>query len=156
MIISLVEVVQRYSNLDALSKFVQKLRADHLITPDGKAICRSDRSPEVMRPFKLDQRLDDAIRTEIINLYFSGKPSTSIAVLHGLNKNSVIKVLREAGVEIRRRSLTIEQIDDAAQLYEAGQSLAKIGTRLGVDHGTVWRALKRRGVPMRDTHGRPT
>jgi hypothetical protein len=35
-----------------------------------------------------------------------------------------------------------------------GQSLAQIGAHLGVDHGTVWRQLRKRGVKMRDTHGR--
>lgn len=112
--------MQRYSNLDTLSKFVQKLLADHLITPDSRATCRSDPSPEVVRPFKLDQRLDEAIRAEIVSSYHSGESSVIIGAAHNLNKNSVIKVLREAGIPIRRQPLTEEQIDDAAQLYEAG------------------------------------
>jgi len=146
--------MQRYSKLDTVSKTFQFLhRSDH-ITPDGRAAHRSDRPPEVVKPFKLDQRLDDQIRAEIVNRYRSGESSSAIGAAYGLNKNSVIKVLRDAGVPIRRQSLTVEQIDDAVRLYEAGKSLAKIGTKLGVDHGTVWRALQKRGVPMRDTHGR--
>ncbi|MDH6242706.1 helix-turn-helix domain-containing protein [Mycobacterium sp. OTB74] len=146
--------MQRYSNLDALSKFFQKLCSDGLITPDGRVACRSDRFPEVVRPFKLDQRLNDQIRAEIVALYRSGEPSTAIGATYGLNKNSVIKVLREAGIPIRRQSLTSEQIDDAIRLYRTGQSLATIGRQLGVDHGTVWRALRKRRVKLRDTHGR--
>ncbi|WP_240743553.1 helix-turn-helix domain-containing protein [Mycobacterium paragordonae] len=56
--------------------------------------------------------------------------------------------------KIRKQPLTDEQVAKAAQLYASGQSLATIGTHLGVDHGTVWHALKKRGVRMRDTHGR--
>jgi hypothetical protein len=50
--------------------------------------------------------------------------------------------------------MTGEQIDDAVRLYEAGQSLAKIGAELGVEAGTVRRALMKRGIRLRDTHGR--
>ncbi|TDZ41728.1 hypothetical protein CCUG63695_01687 [Mycobacteroides franklinii] len=35
-------------------------------------------------------------------------------------------------------------------------SLARIGRHFGVDHGTVWHQLKKRGIGMRDTHGRET
>lgn len=38
-------------------------------------------------------------------------------------------------------------------MYRSGQSLAAIGVHLGVDHGTVWRQLRKHGVKMRDTHG---
>ncbi|MGC7277025.1 helix-turn-helix domain-containing protein, partial [Mycobacteroides abscessus subsp. massiliense] len=91
---------------------------------------------------------------EIIAHYRSGEPSTGIAAVYSLSKNSVIKVLREAGVAVRRQSLADEQIDEAVRLYIEGQSLARIGAHLDVDHGTVWRALKKQGVKMRDTHGR--
>jgi DNA-directed RNA polymerase specialized sigma24 family protein len=57
-------------------------------------------------------------------------------------------------VSIRNQGLSDDQIAEAAQHYASGLSLAKIGARFGVDHGTVWRALKKRGVKMRDTHGR--
>jgi IS30 family transposase len=59
-------------------------------------------------------------------------------------------------VKIRNQGLTDHQILEAAMLYRAGLSLASIGVHLGVDHGTVWRQLRKRGVKIRDTHGRPT
>jgi DNA-directed RNA polymerase specialized sigma24 family protein len=48
-----------------------------------------------------------------------------------------------------------EQIQRAVLMYAQGQSLAKIGTQLGVDAGTVHARLREQGVQMRDTHGRP-
>ena len=52
------------------------------------------------------------------------------------------------------RGLTSEQIDQAARLYTAGQSLARIGERFEVDARTVQRRLIERGVTMRPTSKR--
>jgi hypothetical protein len=71
-----------------------------------------------------------------------------------LSKGSVLKVLREAGVVMRNQGLSVEQIEEAQRLYEAGWSLARIGAEFGVDHTVVRRQLIRHGVRMRDTHGR--
>ncbi|WP_100464089.1 helix-turn-helix domain-containing protein [Mycobacteroides abscessus] len=147
--------MQRYSNLDTVSKIFQKLCTAGLITPDGKLAYRSDRSPEpIAQPFKLSQRLDASVVNELIKQYESGKSSYELAKVYGINKGSVIKLLRQAGITIRNQGLTSQKIAEATQLYESGLSLANIGTRFGVDHGTVWRALKKQGVTMRDTHGR--
>lgn len=136
---------------------MQILRSAGLITPDGRPITPSDRSTkstEPQPPFKLDQRLKSEIVAEIVARYEAGEPSTAIANLFDLSKGSVIRLLRDAGVTIRNQGMTDDQIAEAGQLYGAGLSLAKIGVKFGVDHGTVWRALKKRDVKMRDTHGR--
>jgi hypothetical protein len=57
-------------------------------------------------------------------------------------------------VSKRTRSMSAAQIDEAVQDYAAGQSLEKIGNRLGFDSTTVLKELRLRGVQMRDTHGR--
>jgi IS30 family transposase len=44
------------------------------------------------------------------------------------------------------------QIDQAAELYQQGWSLARIGSHLGVDGTTVWKELRRLGVHMRGRH----
>ncbi|GAC1402501.1 MAG: hypothetical protein NVS4B6_27760 [Mycobacterium sp.] len=149
--------MQRYSNLDTPSKTLQILFSAGLISPDGGPIPRSDRSTEQIgpaQPFKLDQRLKPAIVAEIVSRYEAGEPSTAIAASHALSKGSVIRLLREADIPIRNQGLTDDQIADAAQLNASGLSLAKIGAQFDVDHGTVWRQLKKVGVRMRDTHGR--
>lgn len=91
---------------------------------------------------------------EIIARYEAGEPSTALASTFGISRNSVIKLLREADIPIRKQGLTDGQIVKAAQMYADGMSLAKIGAHLGLDHGTVWRQLVKRGVKMRDNHGR--
>jgi transposase-like protein len=42
-----------------------------------------------------------------------------------------------------------QQIDESVRLYESGLSLEQIGSRLGWDHNTIYRHLKKRGVQMR-------
>jgi hypothetical protein len=55
---------------------------------------------------------------------------------------------------MRRQSLDMQQVDVATSMYEQGWSVAKIGWRCDIDATTVWRALRARGVLMRDVHGR--
>lgn len=151
--------MQRYSNLDTVSKTLQVLRSAGLISPDGSPANRSGRSddlPDLDQPFKLDQRLKAETVVEIVARYEAGEPSTALAYKFRISKGSVIRLLREAGVQIRNQGLTREQIGQAAELYESGLSLSKIGTQFGVDPTTVHRQLRKCGVKLRDTHGRRT
>jgi DNA-binding CsgD family transcriptional regulator len=77
---------------------------------------------------------------------------------YGINRHTVAKHLRDDGITLRggQTKLTPSNIAKAAQLYADGHSLAAVGVHLGVDHTTVYKALKKIRVPMRDTHGRPT
>jgi transposase-like protein len=82
--------------------------------------------------------------------YQSGQTMTSLAAEYGVKRESISKLLRREGVEIRlRRQMSQEQIDEAVRLYRSGLSLQQIGTRLGWDHNTIYRHLKKRGVTMR-------
>ena len=148
--------MQRYSNLYVLSNMVQTLQDAGLMTPDGQVRPSSSprqdtRPPE---PFKLSQRLDEATINKIITQYEAGTSSLRLANQFRISKGSVIRVLRDAGVSIRNQSLSEKQIKQATKLYLSGMSLINIGTQLGFDATTVHRQLFRRGVKMRDTHGR--
>jgi len=50
--------------------------------------------------------------------------------------------------------MSAAQIEEAVQENVDGQSLEKIGKRLGVDFTTVLNELWLRGVQMRDPHSR--
>jgi DNA-directed RNA polymerase specialized sigma24 family protein len=62
--------------------------------------------------------------------------------------------LEQRGVQRRYRRLSVDQVAEAVKLYESGLSLVRVGEVLPVNSGTVWQALKRKGVPLRDCHGR--
>jgi len=154
-----VEILRRYSNLDTFQKNALISTKSLVRTSDGLPRVPSRRPQtipeEPYKPFKLTQRLKPDTVAEIIAHYEAGEPSTAIATTYGISKGSVIRLLRDAGVPIRKQGLTEEGVAEAARLYASGQSLAQIGMYLGVDHGTVWRQLRKHGVKMRDTHGRP-
>jgi len=75
-------------------------------------------------------------------------------VTYHLGKGTVLRLLRQHGVQLRNQRMTAAEIEQAIQLYGQEHSLAAVGTKLGYDHGTIWQALKRAGVPRRDSHGR--
>ncbi|MBP2320516.1 hypothetical protein JOF56_000901 [Kibdelosporangium banguiense] len=56
---------------------------------------------------------------------------------------------------MRRRGLSPDEVDDAIHLYKLGWSLARVGAHLNVDHTTVLTKRCERGIPTRDSHGRP-
>ena len=136
-----MELLRRYSNLDTIQEMVRMLHDSGALSPNGQVQMPS--SPRIdadpPEPFKLNQRLKPNAIAEIVEHYQAGECSTSIATTFNISKGSVIKLLREAGVQIRNQGLTDEQIAEAVRLYESGLSLAKIGAKVGVDHGTVRR-----------------
>ncbi|MDT5048472.1 MAG: hypothetical protein QOG75_4360 [Mycobacterium sp.] len=66
-----------------------------------------------------------------------------------ISKTRVATILREQGITIRRQGLNDEQVREAATLYAAGNSLAKIGARFDVSHTTVAAALRQQGIQLR-------
>jgi DNA-binding transcriptional ArsR family regulator len=60
--------------------------------------------------------------------YRSGATVYELATKFSLHRNTVSQHLHRQGVAIRRQGLDDDQIDHAVQLYQSGQSLARIGT----------------------------
>jgi hypothetical protein len=84
------------------------------------------------------------------------KPGESPAVRQGLTSvrgtSGQRPVPAWAGVIIRQRGLTVDQVGESVRLYRKGWSVARIGESFGVDGTTVWRSLQRQGVAMRKPH----
>lgn len=79
----------------------------------------------------------------------------NLAKQHGVKRQSIAALLQREGVSIRpRKVISPEQINQAIELYEAGNSSVTIGSRLGYDGATIWRALKKHGVQMRNSNER--
>ena len=100
------------------------------------------------------KKLSSSIVSKLVLAYSEGMAIHEIAKEFKINRVTVSKHLERAGVIKRSRSMSEVQIDEAVQDYGGGQSLDKIGNRLGFDSTTVLRELRLRGVRMRDTHGR--
>jgi hypothetical protein len=113
----------------------------------------SPKSP-TPRVHAVHRRLSTDTIQQLIADYQAGTPSTQLMVTYSLGKGTVLRLLREHGVQLRHQRMTPTDVAQAIQLYQAGNSLAAIGTKLGYDHAAIWQALKRAGVPRRDSHGR--
>ena len=66
-----------------------------------------------------------------------------------LHRQTVIRHLVRAGIELPRRGLTDTQARIAAELYVGGLTLVEVGQRLGVSEGTIRARLRRHGVARR-------
>lgn len=90
---------------------------------------------------------------ELVIRYKAGESSLSLGRAYGLAANTVIRILREQGVEIRPRAeqvkLPDEQLDRAIQRYKFGCSIRQIADELGIVHSTLKRILTEAGVEFR-------
>jgi DNA-directed RNA polymerase specialized sigma24 family protein len=105
------------------------------------------RAPGTARQLGADQT------QALIAAYRAGSTVYQLGDRFGIDRRTVGKILTRNGVQTKHPGLTDADIDQAAQLYEDGWSLARIGGRLGVTATTVHRRLRERGVAMRTSNG---
>jgi DNA-directed RNA polymerase specialized sigma24 family protein len=81
----------------------------------------------------------------LVVAYREGSTILELAAECGCDRTTVMRYLKLHCVETRYRRLSKSQIDEAVELYSGGMSLAKLGTRFGVDPKTVKARLLERG-----------
>lgn len=86
--------------------------------------------------------------------YLGGATLRELAPIVGVSRQRLGSLLRSRGVRLRRTSPSEHEVEEMVRRYEAGESLAAVGSRLGFDGGTVRNWLIERGVRMRDSHRR--
>ncbi|ALG12257.1 hypothetical protein AOZ06_40185 [Kibdelosporangium phytohabitans] len=112
--------------------------------------------PPVDRPKPGPARQLDTDQTQaLIQGYLTGATTYELGARFGIDRRTVSNILHRHGVQMRRRGLSPDEVDDAIHLYKLGWSLARVGEHLNVDHTTVLTKLCERGIPTRDSHGRP-
>jgi DNA-binding transcriptional ArsR family regulator len=92
--------------------------------------------------------------TELITQYRGGATVYDLAERYSIHRSTVSAHLHRRGVKMRRLGLGEQRVDLAIRLYKRGWSVARIGSHFGVTGGTVWLALRARGVRMRDAQRR--
>ncbi|MEV7757809.1 hypothetical protein AB0O16_07725 [Microbacterium sp. NPDC089180] len=95
-------------------------------------------------------RLSDDQRAEVARRYESGATTTQLARDYGVAKSTIIGILRDKDVVVRRQPLTPEQVREAAHLYRDGLSLSQVATQLGVNQETMRVAIIKAGVALRE------
>lgn len=81
--------------------------------------------------------------------YKAGATIGELVEQAGLHRQTVIRHLVRAGIELPQRGLTDEQARAAAELYVGGLTLIEVGKRFGVSEGTIRACLNRQGVARR-------
>jgi len=108
--------------------------------------------PAVRVPVR-QHRLEASERAAVVQAYVGGESMAAQAQAYGVRRETISKVLRDAGVKVRlQRAISAEQIEHAAVLYRQGWSLARLAERYGFDGQTIHTHLKRAGVVMRGPH----
>jgi len=81
--------------------------------------------------------------------YGAGVSSTDLQAKYSLSKGSVLRLLGESGVKMRRRGLTEAQLEVVVGRYRAGLTIREVAAELGLPKTTVQNALERSDVEMR-------
>jgi hypothetical protein len=139
---TLGELTTTQTQVEALETLLRKL-------PDPT----TPAPPSTDRPKPRRARQLDANQTQaLIQGYTAGATTYELSARFGIDRRTVSAILHRHGVDMRRRGLSPDQVDDAIHLYNIGWSLARIGEHLSVDPTTVLNRLRERGIPTRDAH----
>lgn len=107
-------------------------------------------APVARRPWT---RLNDEARADVAARYEAGETSTALAKEYNVAKSTILGILRANSVVVRRQPLTLEQVSEAAALYESSLSLSQVAERLKVNQETMRVAIVKAGVVLRDPTG---
>jgi hypothetical protein len=111
---------------------------------------RPQRSPAPKRAPHLNSTELD----RLVGRYQAGASVYELATHFSINRKTVARQLKAAGVPLRLQSPRPAQLDEMVRLYRTGLSLAAVGQQLGFGARTVERCVKARHVATRDSHGR--
>jgi uncharacterized protein (DUF433 family) len=107
-----------------------------------------DTCPEPEQPRRVPQaqkRLSRAQIAELLCAYTEGATVLELATEYGIHRTTVMAHLDRNGIPRRAcvRSMTDEQVAEAAEARRAGESFAVLGEHYGVSPRTVARELER-------------
>lgn len=96
--------------------------------------------------------LSPAQCAEIAKRYDDGEASPALAAAYGVGANTILRIVREAGVEIRslKTQMSPEHLQALIDRYDNGESANDIAASLGRGTNTIRRLLVDAGVEIRD------
>ena len=102
----------------------------------------ASRSPRVVDRIKQTKfrPLTPEQRQQVVDLYRAGLPVKEIIRQTGVNRSTVYRLRRQAGLE-RHRRFTDDDRTQAILLRQQGLTITEIAKRLGFSHMTIWRYL---------------
>lgn len=130
--------------------FITPVRIREILGSVGDS--RPEVQPRVKRSWN---RLSDEVRDEVAVRYEAGDTTTQLASGYGVAKSTVLGILRAKNVVVRRQPLTVDQVHEAADMYQSGLSLSQVAKRLDVNQETMRVAIIRAGVALREPSKAP-
>lgn len=103
--------------------------------------------------WQVDLRLSSVDKAAMVEGYRRGIPTTTLCTEYHVSKDTVLRILAQAGVQMRRQPMTPEQVDEAGRLYVGGLSLSQVSERIGAHQDTIRLALLRAGMTLRPSGG---
>ncbi|WP_424447932.1 helix-turn-helix domain-containing protein [Microbacterium arborescens] len=98
-------------------------------------------------------RLSPDAQSEVVRRYSGGETSTVLAEEFKVAKSTILRILRENSVVVRRQPLTGKQVSMAKRLYESGLSLSEVADQMFVNQETMRVAIIAAGVELRPPTG---
>lgn len=146
MTIALVDIVSLCSNKSTTPVTADRIR---------EILCSIGDSERKLQPRtkRVWNRLSDTDRTIVATRYAAGETSTALAAEYGVAKSTILRLLRESRVVVRRQPMTPEQVSEAARLYESGLSLSQVAAQLSVNQETMRVAIIASGNMLRPPTG---
>ncbi len=89
----------------------------------------------------------------LVDAYRAGTNVTGLAAQFGIHRETAGKYLQARGIDTRDIGFGPEKVQEAAELYREGWSLARLEEKYGVDDMTVRARLLEIGVVMRARRG---
>ena len=77
----------------------------------GARSFKSNERPEPQRIHKLDHRLDEATKAQVVATYVEGLSALRTGERFGLSKRSVLKLVKEAGEEVRPQGVRLDHAE---------------------------------------------
>lgn len=161
-IIILAGSVKGYSNqtletfVEALSQFANPKHPEKTLEELQRLYAHIQASPEAERPSRethihnVERRLGPEQVERLLAQYAAGDSAQEVGRAFSVGAASVMRLVRQHGLEVHEYKLTTSVIREAAALYESGLSVQRVATRLGVAKPSLLRALKAAGVVMRN------
>jgi hypothetical protein len=146
-------IVVLRGRLSNSSSQVRKLREAVAAEEGDRIPVRVIRQPT---PRQAQRRLSPEEVEHLVAGYQGGATVPELVVRFQIHRTTVFAHLERHGVQGRRnrRKLTDQQVAEAAELYTAGWSTAKIGHKYNVSAETALQTLRKAGVPIRPRPGR--
>ena len=142
----MVELMQVLADPKLLTD-IERIRELSASSDPDPSLLDSTPHPRSRKPRRLTAtEIDD-----MVTKYESGATVPDLVEQFGIHRTTVLGHLKRRSVEtrVKCRAMTDEQVAQAVEHYQAGDSLATVGNRFGVVAETVRKELIKAGVNIR-------